>query len=97
MVERKESWFQVPNPLVGHHDLCATRTYDTLQFPWFIAMRLSPLDSKVRHGRSGTNIWVVRTRTREREVELDGHGEVNSWPEALPTWVGFISTTTIVL
>jgi hypothetical protein len=40
---------------------------------------------------------VVRTRTREREVELDGHGEVNSWPEALPTWVGFISTTTIVL
>jgi hypothetical protein len=40
---------------------------------------------------------VVRIRTREREVELDGHGEVNSRPQALPTRVGFISTTTVVL
>jgi hypothetical protein len=31
---------------------------------------------------------VDRTRTREREVELDGHGEVNLRPQAVPTQVG---------
>jgi hypothetical protein len=32
---------------------------------------------------------VVRIRTREREVEPDGHGEVNPWPQVVPTRVGF--------
>jgi hypothetical protein len=31
---------------------------------------------------------VVRTRAREREVEPDGHGEVNSWLQAGSTRVG---------
>ena len=31
---------------------------------------------------------VVRTRTREGEVEPDGHGEVNSRLQAVPTRVG---------
>jgi hypothetical protein len=31
---------------------------------------------------------VVRTRMREREVEPDGHGEVNPRPQAVPTQVG---------
>jgi hypothetical protein len=31
---------------------------------------------------------VVRKRTREREVEPDGHGEVNLRPKAVPTRVG---------
>jgi hypothetical protein len=31
---------------------------------------------------------VVRTRTREREVERDGHDEVNPRPQAVPTRLG---------
>jgi hypothetical protein len=39
---------------------------------------------------------VVRTRMREKEVELDGHGEVNSWPQAVPTRVGIRRHTKVV-
>jgi hypothetical protein len=39
---------------------------------------------------------VVRTRTREREVEPDGHGEVNSRPQAIPTQVGIRRHTKVV-
>jgi len=39
---------------------------------------------------------VVRTRMREREVEPDGHGEVNSWPQAVPTRVAPAGTMIVV-
>jgi hypothetical protein len=39
---------------------------------------------------------VVRTRTREREVGPDGHGEVNSRPQAVPTRVGIRQHTKVV-
>jgi hypothetical protein len=39
-------------------------------------LRLSSLDPKKCLGRGGTTYESVRTRTREKEVELDGHGEV---------------------
>jgi hypothetical protein len=39
---------------------------------------------------------VIRTRMREREVEPDGHGEVNSRPQAVPTRVGIRRHTKVV-
>jgi hypothetical protein len=51
---RKKARSHDPNPLVGHHVLCATRS--ALEFLGFIAMRLSPLDPKERYGQSGTSI-----------------------------------------
>jgi hypothetical protein len=39
---------------------------------------------------------MVRTRTIEREVEPDGHGKVNSWPQAVPTRVGIRRHTKVV-
>ena len=32
---------------------------------------------------------VVRINKRAKEVKPDGHGEANSWPQGIPTQVGF--------